>query len=72
MKTYLGVHAFLNSAVDVGEWSASRSGCLTYAATPPPPRTPWVGGWGGVRVGGDEKEISIPAGSRTPVVQPVT
>jgi hypothetical protein len=49
MKTYWGVeiqlHALLISALDGGEWSASRPGCFT-------PReralgTHWIGGWVG-------------------------
>jgi len=47
MKTYywgIGVelHAFLTSALDGSEWSASRPGSFT-------PGTHWMGGWVGLR-----------------------
>jgi len=51
MKTYWGIevqlHAFLTSALDGGEWSASRPSRL-----PPRERAPashWIGGWVGPR-----------------------
>jgi hypothetical protein len=74
MKTYWGVevqlHAFLISALDGGEWSASR------------PReryrgTHWIGGWvGPVAVLDTVVKIKIPSprresNPRTPIVQPV-
>jgi hypothetical protein len=74
-KTYGGVevwlHAFLTSALDLGEWSASRHCRFT-------PRertrgTDWIGGWVGPRVGlaaAANGIISVPAGNRTSVVQP--
>jgi hypothetical protein len=55
MKAYWGsgsiAHAFLNLALDGGEWSVSRSGRFT-------PReialgTHWIGGWVGLRAGLD-------------------
>jgi len=42
------LHAFLTSALDSGEWSASRAGYFT----PAPVRSPgthWIGGWVGLR-----------------------
>jgi hypothetical protein len=69
MKAYGGVdisiHVFLASALVGGEWSASRSYCLT-----PPPResahsTHWIGGWVNPRVGLDVMEkrtfLTLPA-----------
>jgi hypothetical protein len=52
MKTYMGVesqlHAFLNSALDGGEWLISRSGSFTLGARIAD--TNWIGGWMGPRV----------------------
>jgi len=52
MKTYGGVeiqlHAFLTSALDGGEWSASRPGHFTPGETAP--GTHWLGGWVGPTV----------------------
>jgi hypothetical protein len=55
MKTYGGsggiALSFLTTALDGGEWSASRPGRFT-----PEERTPgthWIGGWVGPRVGLD-------------------
>jgi hypothetical protein len=49
MKTSSGVeiqlHAFLTSALDGGEWSASPTGCFTPRETAP--GTHWIGGWVG-------------------------
>jgi len=47
----LGVqlHAFLNSAIDGVEWSASRPG--RFIRWERPPDTPWVGGWVSLRAG---------------------
>jgi hypothetical protein len=51
MKTYWGVevylHAFLNSALDGGEWSASRPGRFTLRERAP--GTHWIGVWVGFR-----------------------
>jgi hypothetical protein len=51
MKMYWGVevwlHAFLISALDGGEWSASRLGRFTPRERAP--GTHWIGGWVGPR-----------------------
>jgi hypothetical protein len=51
MKVYLGVevqlHAFLTSALDGGDWSASRPG--RFAPTERAPGTHWIGGCVGPR-----------------------
>jgi hypothetical protein len=45
-------HAFLTSALDGGEWSASRPG--RFIPRERAPGTPWIGGcWVGVRAGQD-------------------
>jgi hypothetical protein len=73
-KRYSSTHS-LTSALDVGEWSASRSGRFT-----PRERAPgihWIGGWVGPRaVLNVVVKIKIPSprresNSRTPIVQPV-
>jgi hypothetical protein len=78
MKAYGGVdlylHAFLTSAVDGGEWSASRPGCFTPRERAP--GTHWIGGWVGSSAGLDavKRHISSPrreSNPRTPIVQPV-
>jgi hypothetical protein len=55
MQAYWGVevqfHAFLTSALDGGEWSASRLGRFTLREIVP--GTHWIGGWVGLRVGLD-------------------
>jgi hypothetical protein len=55
MKTYwrsaVWLHAFLTSALDGGEWSASRQGHFTPREKAP--GTPWTGGWVGLRAGMD-------------------
>jgi hypothetical protein len=47
MEAYWGVkvelHVFLISALDGGEWSASRSGRFTPRERAP--GTDWIGGW---------------------------
>jgi hypothetical protein len=72
MKTCWGVHS-LTSALDGGEWSASRHGRFT-----PRERVPcihWIGGWVGLRAGLDavvKKKISRPLpGLEPPIIQPV-
>jgi hypothetical protein len=51
MKTYWGVevqlHSFLTSALDGGEWSASRPG--RFKPKERAPGTHWIGGWVGPR-----------------------
>jgi hypothetical protein len=42
---------FFTSAVDIGEWSASRPCCLTPEERAP--GTHWIGGWVGPRAGLD-------------------
>jgi hypothetical protein len=70
---YSSTHS-LTSALDGGEWSASRPGRFT-------PReralgTHWIGGWVGPRavlgaVVFFREKFPAPAGNRTPIVQPV-
>jgi hypothetical protein len=68
MKMHGGVevqlHAFLTSAVDGDDWSASRPGRFT-----PGERIPgnhWIGSWVGLRIGLDtvpkRKENQLPSG----------
>jgi hypothetical protein len=79
MKTYWGVelwlHAFLTSALDGGEWSASRPGRFTTRERAP--GTHWIGGWVGLRAVLDtvvKRKFPRPrreSNSRTPIVLPV-
>jgi hypothetical protein len=79
MKAHWGVevqlHAFLTSALDGGEWSASRPGLFTSRERTPGTR--WIGGWVGPRAGLDAVvKRKIPSlrrksNPRTPIVQPV-
>jgi hypothetical protein len=80
MKTYFGnggiaPHAFLTSALDGGEWSASCPGRFT-------PRervlgTHWIAGWVGLRAGLDvvvKRKFLVPrreSNPITPIVQSV-
>jgi hypothetical protein len=48
----LRLHAFLTSALDGGEWSASRPTCR-FTPRERAPGTHWIGGWVGYRVGLD-------------------
>jgi hypothetical protein len=59
MKTYGGseyiyIHLFLTSALDGGEWSASRPGRFTPGERAP--GTHWIGSWIGPRTGLDNVE----------------
>jgi hypothetical protein len=58
MKLYgdadVQAHVFLNSALLVGEWSASRPG--RFIPGERAPGTHWVGGWVGSRGGLDDME----------------
>jgi hypothetical protein len=65
----------LTSALDEGEWSASRLGRFT--STEKVPGTHWIGGWVGARTGLDaavKKKIPSPrreSNPRTLIIQPV-
>jgi hypothetical protein len=61
-------YSYLTSALDGGEWSASRPG----RALPPVP-TGWEAGWAPEPVWMQrlEEKSSAPVGDRTPIVQPV-
>jgi hypothetical protein len=68
-------YSFLTSALDGGEWSASRT--LPPGKEPPVPITHWIGVWVGPRAGldaGARRKILCPCrGSNLdrPIVQPV-
>jgi hypothetical protein len=76
MKTYWGVevevHIFLTSALDGGQWSASRPGRFTLGERAP--GTHWVGGWVGTRAVLDavvKRKIPSPrreSNPRTPII----
>jgi len=77
MKMYGGMetkrYAFLTSALDEGEWLASRPGYLNPAKNP---GTHWIGGWVSPRADLDavpmrKSPFPTPAGNRNPVIQPV-
>jgi hypothetical protein len=77
MKTYeemeVYLHAFLTSALDGCEWSASRPGRFTPGKELPIPIR-WEAGWTPEDVWTRwqrEKKNPFTAGNRTPVVQPV-
>jgi hypothetical protein len=69
MKTYVWVevqlHAFLTTARDGGEWSASRPELFTAVEKAP---ILWLGGPLS-RSGRADENIPAPTGNRTPVVQ---
>jgi hypothetical protein len=80
MKTYWGSGGiaplnFLTSALDGGEWSASRPG--RFAPREKAPGTHWIGGWVGPRAVLDavvKRKVPNPrrkSNPRTPIVQPV-
>jgi hypothetical protein len=64
-------HEPLCSAIDEGEWSASRPGRFNPGERAP--GTHWIGGWVSPRAGLDavQNKNFAPTGTRTPVVQPV-
>jgi hypothetical protein len=60
------VKSSLTSALDGGEWSASRPGCFTPKGRAP--GTHWIGGWVGPRAILDavvKRKIPSPSGNRT-------
>jgi len=66
------LHAFLTSAFDGGEWSASSPGRFILGKRPQDPLDRRLGGpqgWSGR--GGEEKKIPASARNRTPVIQPI-
>jgi hypothetical protein len=76
MKAYGGmdvyIHAFLNSALAGGEWSASRPGCFTSGERTPD--THWIGGWVDPRAGLDDMEertfLTLPGLELRPLGRP--
>jgi hypothetical protein len=66
-------HAFLTSALDGGEWSASRPVRLTLRERAP--STHWIGDWVGSRAGlGTVVKRKIPSpcrDSNPPIIEPV-
>jgi hypothetical protein len=71
---YSSTHS-LTSALDGGEWSASRPGRFTHKERTP--GTHWIGGWVGSRAVLDavvKRKIPSPlreSNSGTPIVQPI-
>jgi hypothetical protein len=70
---YNSAHS-LTSALDGGEWSASRPG--RYTSRERAPGTHWIGGWVGPRAGLDavaKRRIPSPRreSNSDPIVQPV-
>jgi hypothetical protein len=78
MKTYGGVdvyiHTFLTSALDGGEWSASRPCRFTPGERAP--GTHWIGGWVGSRAGLNDVEgrkfLILPGLERRPLGRPAS
>jgi hypothetical protein len=74
VKVYSSTHS-LTSALDGGEWLASRPGRFTPREGTP--GTHWIGGWVGPRAVLDavvKRKIRSPrreSNPRTPIVQPV-
>jgi hypothetical protein len=54
----------LTSAVDGGEWSATRPGCFTRREIVP--GTHWIGGWVGTRA-----VLDAMPGLEHPIIQPI-
>jgi hypothetical protein len=77
MEAYWGIeiylHVFLTSALDEGEWSASRP--VHYILRERASGTHWIGDWVDPRAGLDavvEKKNSHPLpGLEPPIIQPV-
>jgi hypothetical protein len=73
MKTYRGVdiytHVFFTSALDGGEWSASRLDRFTLGESAP--GTHWIEGWVNPRAGLDDVEerkfLSLPGLELRPI-----
>jgi hypothetical protein len=63
---YTSTHS-LTSALDGGEWSASRPGRFTLRERAPD--THWIGGWVGPRSGGKEKNSQPLPGLKPPIIQ---
>jgi hypothetical protein len=56
--------SFLTSALDGGEWSASRPCCFTPGEKAP--GTDWIGGWVDTRAGLNAVEKSLPSQESKP------
>jgi hypothetical protein len=69
----LSSYSFLTSALDGGEWSASRPDRALPAGKGPPVPIGQEAGWAPepVWTQGLEEKSSAPVGDRTPIVQPV-
>jgi len=66
----VSLHAYLTSALDGGEWSASRPGRFTPGKGVTV--THWIRGWVGPRAGLGavaKRKILVPTGNRTPIIQ---
>jgi hypothetical protein len=71
-----GIYSFylyLTSALDGGEWSASRPGRALPPGKGRPVPIGYEAGWAPepVWTRGPEEQSSVPIGDRTPIVQPV-
>jgi hypothetical protein len=66
-------YSYLTSAIDEGEWSASRPGRAFPPGKGPPVPTGQEAGWAPEQVWTQrlEEKSSAPVGDRTPIVQPV-
>jgi hypothetical protein len=65
------IHIFLTSALDRGEWSASRPGRVTPGERAP--GTHWMGGWVDPRAGQDDvkrKFLTLPGLELRPLGRP--
>jgi hypothetical protein len=72
MRTYVQVETFLTSALDGGQWSASRPAALAPRREAPVP-IGMEAGWAPDPVWTlwSREESLIPAGNQTPPVQPL-